>query len=574
MSTTYVPNWALNAFDRRKSVESGALPRVPICSESIALLRVTCQNTCPVASYSASKALTWLAFSSGISARFFVWQRHPDNTRGTVQIHGICVRDCRFSILLGWLPAWFVGYEVAKGVSAPQVTDTARTSLAVAYPSDDYHAIASCTRHRLSGRRQITAFASRIFAWPPVSPFLIAMLRRWLAFAACTSIVGPTVASQTPTVVRATNAPTWGTAPALVHELRIGVLDGDEEYMFESVSGVAVGQAGRIYVADGNQKPIIRQYNASGKFERNIGGFGEGPGEYRSLGAIRTFADGRLGVWDNRIQRFTIFSTDGKRITNARIPSGLFSADLLHIDRQGNVYVQSVTRVDSISRTFTHGWIHATSDLRVTDTIAVPESPSTGAFVLSTPAGFDRPFTPDVISTMTARGELLTGSNFQYAFELRRKGVTVVRVERPFVPLAVTAAEHREWTAWAENTASAVRRDPNRTRRPPPVYLVPKTKPAFKDLECDSDGRIWVRRYVEAVSRPGPERAKGDGRPRRVWREPATYDVFEPTGRFLGSLTLPWDAEFKDAVGLKVYLVVTGPDGDESVQRFRIEPSR
>lgn len=394
------------------------------------------------------------------------------------------------------------------------------------------------------------------------------------AAAALGTIIGPQAAAQAPTIIRSTNAPVWGSVPKLVRELRIGVLDGDEEYMFGRIADVAVGKAGQIIVAEDGQKPLIRQYDASGKFERKIGGFGEGPGEYRSIGGIRTFADGRLAVWDNRIRRLTTFTADGQRITNARVSSGLFSSDLLRVDQTGDIYIKTVANIDPKSKHRTYAWIHVAPDLRVTDTIAVPDSPSAHAFVLATPAGFDRPFSPEVISTMTAHGALLTGPNDKYAFELRRKGAPTVRIERSFTALAPSAAEHAEWTAWAENMEALAKQNARATDRPGGPYVVPKLKPAFKDLTSDSDGRIWVRRYVAAVSRPGPERAKGDNGPRRMWREPNTFDVFEPTGRLLGTIVLPWDASFTDAIGMKVYVVQTGPDGDESVQRFRIEPSK
>ena len=99
-------------------------------------------------------------------------------------------------------------------------------------------------------------------------------------------------------------------------------------------------------------------------------------------------------------------------------------------------------------------------------------------------------------------------------------------------------------------------------------YVIPRVKPAFSELTSDADGRIWVRRYVAAVSRPGDVRKAGDKRPRRVWREPTTYDVFEPSGRLLGTVTLPEDAAFQDATGNTLWLTVTGELGEDTVERY------
>ena len=72
------------------------------------------------------------------------------------------------------------------------------------------------------------------------------------------------------------------------------------------------------------------------------------------------------------------------------------------------------------------------------------------------------------------------------------------------------------------------------------------------------------------MSRPGDERKPSDKRPRRVWKEQPTFDVFESSGRFLGSVTLPWDARFEDAKGKTLWLTATGEAGKEMVVRYRM----
>jgi len=103
-------------------------------------------------------------------------------------------------------------------------------------------------------------------------------------------------------------------------------------------------------------------------------------------------------------------------------------------------------------------------------------------------------------------------------------------------------------------------------------YTIPDTKPAFSDLRTDSQGRIWVRLYVAAVSKPGPERRSGDQRPRRVWREPPTFDAFEAGGRFLGTITLPWNAYLHDARDRHIWATVRGESDEAYVVRLRVEP--
>lgn len=53
---------------------------------------------------------------------------------------------------------------------------------------------------------------------------------------------------QNTTVVRADNAPVWGTNVRFVRDMRIGAVEGAEEYMFGSVSSLSVAPDGNIFV--------------------------------------------------------------------------------------------------------------------------------------------------------------------------------------------------------------------------------------------------------------------------------------------------------------------------------------
>jgi hypothetical protein len=386
--------------------------------------------------------------------------------------------------------------------------------------------------------------------------------------------------AQSPVVVRSTAPPVWGSSPRLVEEMRIGVLDGDEEYMLGLVYNVAVGRNGTVIIED-HQLPLLRMYDASGKFVRNIGRAGEGPGEYRSIAGVETFPDGRIVVWDNRIQRLTVYSPDGRYVSSMRVPSGLWTQKVFQVDRAGYAYVLTVTEIPKPDEQWTYGWIRVSPAGKILDTIAVPREPNPAdSWVFDKPSGYERPFTRELVTTMSSVGALIVGQNDRYAFELRRPGSTAVRIEREYIPVPLKPDEKKEWDAWAtymqDRSASPLLSDrivPGAIRRRR-QYNIPAVKPAFSEFRTDSDGRIWVRRYVDAVRKPEAERKPGDPRPRRVWKEQPTYDVFESTGRFMGTVVLPWNADFEDAIGTAVYLTLTGESGEEVIARMRIIPQR
>ena len=93
-----------------------------------------------------------------------------------------------------------------------------------------------------------------------------------------------------------------------MEDLRIGVLEGEPAYMFGNVSDLAVGRDLSLYILDGTG---IRQYDRQGRFVRQIGGRGQGPGEYGSIQGIEVLPDGRLAIWDIGHRRIIVYSAEG-----------------------------------------------------------------------------------------------------------------------------------------------------------------------------------------------------------------------------------------------------------------------
>jgi hypothetical protein len=186
-----------------------------------------------------------------------------------------------------------------------------------------------------------------------------------------------------------------------------------------------------------------------------------------------------------------------------------------------------------------------------------------------------RPFPRERLSTVTVLGEVVSGDNTTYAFEWRAAEGTVRRMERTHTAVPLGDGERAEWEAWARLMEEQRRNRPANERvisvdPPDGQYIIPDHKPVYRALLSDADGRVWVQRYVTADSLPGAERTAGDRRPRRVWRVPSTFDVFDTDGRWLGTVTLPRNTRFADARGRKVWVIGSGDDGEDIVGRYRI----
>jgi hypothetical protein len=100
--------------------------------------------------------------------------------------------------------------------------------------------------------------------------------------------------------------PPWVTRASEV--LRLGALDGPTEEVFGEVRHVLIWEE-RVHILDG-QSQSIRVFTLSGDFLQEVGGPGEGPGEFRHPQAMARLSNGDLVVSDLRRQ-FYVFRPSG-----------------------------------------------------------------------------------------------------------------------------------------------------------------------------------------------------------------------------------------------------------------------
>jgi hypothetical protein len=224
-------------------------------------------------------------------------------------------------------------------------------------------------------------------------------------------------------------------------------------------------------------------------------------------------------------------------------------------------------------------WVKVSPAGAVLDSIAIPDE-GDGAFVLITPEGPDRPFTRQTRSTFSPLGYLVTGNNATYSFTLL-KPRQPLKIEQPYQPIPLGRAEKAEWDAWSAHfgpitTGVTVQRPgadgkAKVTEQKGDRYVVPSTKPAYRELYADDEGRIWVDRYAEA-KQVADTRKPGSKNPPRLWRQPRTFDVFDAGGRMLGTVVAPPRTQFEFRRGMQLWGVTRGEFDEQYVVRYRIEP--
>jgi hypothetical protein len=249
------------------------------------------------------------------------------------------------------------------------------------------------------------------------------------------------------------------------------------------------------------------------------------------------------------------------------------------VDPAGNFYVKAPAQ-RSAPGEFTLDaeltWIKINPSGQVVDSVAIPRGPLPEVQSYGGPNSMR---TPSLIAALSPLGYFVTGSPGRYSFDIHRPGSPVLRVEREHTPVQLSRAERSEWEAMADYLSKqpigmimrTVNGRPDTLKGPTMRYTVPSLKPAYRTISFDTEGTIWIERYVPAQQRPEPTRPPNSERPPLRWYEPRTFDLFEPSGRFLGTVTAPQNVTLRTRRGMLLYGTLVGEFDEQYIVRFRIE---
>jgi streptogramin lyase len=379
-------------------------------------------------------------------------------------------------------------------------------------------------------------------------------------------------------IVRTERGSAWGPDVRLEPVLRIGELDGAEEYTFGRVAGVTMAADGSLFVLD-QQARAVRVFDAEGRHLRSFGRSGGGPGELAQPSGLALDPQGRLLVSDPRNSRVTVYAAEGDVLDSWPMGGGFFTSNQVRALRDGRVYVVAAVS-PMMGERMESAFVRVGPDGTPVDTIVRPAWDFEPALLTARmESGESRtisrtgvPFSPGVPWTIGPDGYPIGGVATRYAIEVHRPDGRVVRVERAVAPVPVAAAER----AFREHQVTGEMRstDPSWRWTGP---AIPATKAPFSAVQADQDGRIWVR--VAAAGEVVPEEDRPEPRPGQApadpgpepWRDRLVYDVFDTEGRFLGTVTLPTRFTLHGARGDQLWGVLRDELGVEYVALYRLE---
>jgi hypothetical protein len=227
------------------------------------------------------------------------------------------------------------------------------------------------------------------------------------------------------TIVVRSEGSVWGDTARLVQDLRIGVLEGADEYMFGDIQSLAVGADGAIYTYDSHLK-VLRKHSATGDHIATLGREGEGPGEYKQPDAgLVALANGRVLLRDPGNARISVYSAGGEYLDGFRIRGGWMTSRPMFHDTAGHVYQWVTLNPEADFSEWSTGLVRYGPDGIAGDTLEVPaydyEPPQVEArsdgerrSFASTPV----PFSPDITWAYSPLGYFVAGLSEHYAIDL------------------------------------------------------------------------------------------------------------------------------------------------------------
>ncbi len=123
------------------------------------------------------------------------------------------------------------------------------------------------------------------------------------------------------------------------------VIDGQGNHSFTSIFGITTDRNGNIYVADSEQKRVLK-FDPDGTFLTSVGSYGVSPLQFRAPVDMVLDDDGRLYVVDAELDRVTVFNPD---LSFADIwQTQVSKPRRIRIDSDGNVLIFVLTQHDLI----------------------------------------------------------------------------------------------------------------------------------------------------------------------------------------------------------------------------------
>lgn len=347
------------------------------------------------------------------------------------------------------------------------------------------------------------------------------------------SAAGPAVRDSAGIRIVQTEQPTWrdgqGWRVAAEPLLDVGAAEGDANQQFARVADALRLSDGTLLVADG-QVNELHAFDARGRYLRTLARAGGGPGEFAGLDKLYLLPGDTVAAFDYRGPRLSFFAPTGAVARSVNLgpvdgrlpprPLGVFADGSLLVAPMYNPMFTNSPRPSRDTVTLAR---YSAAGAQSASLGRVPGE-ETVTLVSTAGEGFGmRSRVPFGLATWFAvhGTRMLVADKARYELVERGPDGAVVRLVRRAGPREAVTQPDRE--GYLEERRAGI----SRTDR---LYAAhermlaslpfPERKGYFAGLRMDSGGNAWVERHPA----PGAD---------------TPWDVFDPEGRLLGTVTTP-----------------------------------
>jgi hypothetical protein len=337
---------------------------------------------------------------------------------------------------------------------------------------------------------------------------------------------------------------------------RFGMEEGSPEYLFEYLSDVEPLADGRVVVVD-NRGGRVALFDAAGRWVRDIGRRGSGPGEYTSPYRVWQ-EDGRLHVWDPVARRISRYDADGAFVDGETLAWKGTASPLV---RLGGSWIDERESGHRLEPGPARGaLVRLGSDGTLVDTLLGPYTvPRVGWQITDAATGQGHMINPPTFSApplwTVANDRLYWASGAEPRVEIfdrdgtRVRSVVLARAVEP-----VTAAA-REAHARGLQRRFGLSEDAVARVRDEGEYTT--VRPAVSGLLVDDAGRLWI-----AEHEPGLLGSEVGHR----------WDVTDPEGRVRRHVQFPHGFQLLRLRGQRAFGMTVLPSGVHVADAFDLSP--
>jgi hypothetical protein len=323
----------------------------------------------------------------------------------------------------------------------------------------------------------------------------------------------------------------------LAEELTIGGSGGNPDQSFSQVGAFVADAEGGILALDFKEQKI-KVFDRTGKFLRQIGKSGQGPGELGMASGIQLMSDNTLVVEDATNRRLALFKPTGEFLKNISMAGKLGLVNIL-LDGKGNAIGREMGLVEGNAKMFFEikKFDADLKPLFTLDKIEFPiPIPGSGAKMNILEMMSIYQFDP--------AGNIYYGRNADYEIKIYSpEGKHIRTIQKEYDRVKVTQADIDEMLERIPNATPGVNIKE--------MFSFPEYFPPFQFFLLDDQGRLYVRTFTKGKDKGEYE-----------------IDVFDADGVFFAQFITKSDLRLWKAG--KAYGIEETDEGYQVIKRYAV----